>query len=67
MARSTPESFEKRQRERRKRQKREEKLERRLIRNDEKKLAKEEGRSPDSEAPVTDPQADRELDRDPPE
>ena len=40
MARATPESFEKRQRERRKRQKREDKLERRLIRNDEKRRAK---------------------------
>lgn len=59
MARSTPESFEKRQRERRKRQKREEKLERRLIRNDEKKAAKEEGRVPDWRAP--DPPPDEDL------
>lgn len=43
MARSSPQSFEKRQRERRKQQKREEKFERRLIRNDEKKRLKEEG------------------------
>lgn len=43
MARS-PQSFEKRQRERRKAQKRAEKMERRLIRTEEKRLAKEEGR-----------------------
>lgn len=50
MARSTPESFEKRQRERRKRQKREDKLERRLIRNDEKRRAKDgEGTPVDGE------------------
>ncbi len=42
MARSTPQSFQKRQRERRKQQKREEKLERRLIRNEEKRIAKAE-------------------------
>ena len=38
----SPQSFEKRQRERRKQQKREEKLERRLIRNEDKKLAKQD-------------------------
>lgn len=43
MARS-PQSFEKRQRERRKAQKRAEKMERRLIRTEEKRLAKQEGR-----------------------
>ena len=42
MARS-PQSFEKRQRERRKELKRREKLERRLIRNEEKRTAKENG------------------------
>ncbi len=42
MARSSPQSFEKRQRERRKQQKREEKLERRLIRNEEKRRIKAE-------------------------
>ncbi len=42
MARSTPQSFQKRQRERRKQQKREEKLERRLTRNEEKRRAKAE-------------------------
>jgi len=42
MARSSPQSFEKRQRERRKQRKREEKLERRLIRNEEKRIAKAE-------------------------
>ena len=46
MARSTPETFEKRQRERRKREKREEKLERRLIRNEEKKRSRTEGEEP---------------------
>jgi hypothetical protein len=51
MARSTPESFEKRQRERRKRQKREEKLERRLIRGDDKKDAKEQGLPEETEEP----------------
>jgi hypothetical protein len=47
----TPQSFEKRQRERRKQLKREEKLERRLIRSEEKKLAGQEqpGQSEDSE------------------
>lgn len=40
MARS-PQSFEKRQRERRKQMKRDEKFERRLIRNEEKRLAKQ--------------------------
>lgn len=44
----TPQSFAKRQRERRKQQKREEKLERRLIRNEEKRLQKliDEGGDP---------------------
>jgi len=42
VSRSTPESFEKRQRERSKQLKRAEKLERRLLRNDEKKRAKAE-------------------------
>ena len=47
MARPSPQTFEKRQRERRKQQKREEKLERRLIRNEEKRIAKaeQEGRT----------------------
>ncbi|MEM6672123.1 MAG: hypothetical protein AAF726_04725 [Planctomycetota bacterium] len=43
MARSSPQSFQKRQRERRKQQERAAKLERRLIRNEEKKRAKEDG------------------------
>ena len=43
MGRSSPQSFEKRQRERRKQLKREEKFEQRLIRNEEKRLAKERG------------------------
>lgn len=43
MARPSPQSFEKRQREIRKRRKREEKLERRLWRNEEKRIAKEGG------------------------
>jgi len=42
MARSSPQSFEKRQRERNKQSKRAEKLELRLIRNEEKRLAKAE-------------------------
>lgn len=42
MARSSPQSFEKRQRERSKAQKRAEKIERRLIRNEEKRRAKED-------------------------
>ena len=42
MARSSPQSFEKRQRERRKQQKRAEKLERKLVRNEEKRFAKHE-------------------------
>ncbi len=42
MARSSPQSFEKRQRERRKQLKREEKFERRLVRNEEKRRAKAE-------------------------
>jgi len=46
MARSSPQSFEKRQRERRKQMKRAEKFERRLIRNEEKRIAKAEGRPP---------------------
>lgn len=46
MPRPSPQSFEKRQREIRKRLKRAEKLERRLIRNEEKRYAKEIG--PDS-------------------
>lgn len=46
MARSSPQSFEKRQRERRKQQKRAEKFERRLIRNEEKRRAKAEGEGP---------------------
>lgn len=45
----TPQSFAKRQRERRKQQQREEKLERRLIRNEEKKLAKMEADGVDIE------------------
>ncbi len=45
----TPQSFAKRQRERRKQQLREEKLERRLIRNEEKKLAKLEAEGVDIE------------------
>lgn len=49
MARPSPQSFEKRQREIRKRQKREEKLERRLWRNEEKRRAKEEGDAEHSE------------------
>ena len=44
MARRTPQTFEKRQRERRKEQKRNEKMEKRLIRNEEKRIAKQEGR-----------------------
>jgi len=43
LGRSSPQSFEKRKRERDKQRKREEKLERRLIRNEEKRLAKESG------------------------
>ncbi len=39
---SSPQSFEKRQRERRKQLKRAEKLERRLIRSEEKRIAKED-------------------------
>jgi len=39
----TPQSFEKRQRERRKQQKRDDKFERRMVRADEKKLRKENG------------------------
>lgn len=50
MARPTPESFEKRQRERRKKEKRADKLERRLIRNEEKRFAKEEQDTPTSYA-----------------
>ncbi|MFT4541336.1 MAG: hypothetical protein ACI841_000630 [Planctomycetota bacterium] len=46
MARPTPQSFEKRQRERRKQEKRAEKLERRLIRSEEKRRSKEEGYVP---------------------
>jgi hypothetical protein len=42
MARSSPQSFEKRQRERRKQQKREEKLERKLIKSEDKRRAKAE-------------------------
>jgi len=42
MARSSPQSFEKRQRERNKQTRRAEKLELRLIRNEEKRLAKAE-------------------------
>lgn len=42
MAKSSPQSFEKRQRERNKQNKRAEKLERRLIRNEEKRYAKME-------------------------
>ena len=57
MARPSPESFEKRQRERRKQRKRAEKLERRLIRNDEKKRAKTDpdqaGENPLSEGEAT--------------
>ena len=55
MARSSPQSFEKRQRERRKQQRREEKLERRLIRNEEKRRAKAE-----REGQPVDPQDTRE-------
>jgi hypothetical protein len=39
----TPQSFEKRQRERRKQQKRDDKFERRMVRADEKKVRKENG------------------------
>ena len=49
MARPSPQSFEKRQREIRKRMKRAEKLERRLIRNDEKRRAKDAETWPDDD------------------
>ena len=47
----TPQSFEKRQRERRKQMKREEKLERRLIRSEEKKLASQNPEDRDANTP----------------
>ena len=43
LARSSPQSFEKRRREREKQRKRDEKLDRRLLRNEEKRVAKETG------------------------
>ncbi len=47
----TPQSFEKRQRERRKQMKREEKLERRLIRSEEKRLASQGLTAPSEDSP----------------
>ena len=46
MAKASPQTFQKRQRERRKQEKREMKLERRLIRNEEKRLEKMERENP---------------------
>lgn len=46
MAKASPQTFQKRQRERRKQEKREMKLERRLIRNEEKRLDKAERDEP---------------------
>ena len=61
----TPQSFEKRQRERRKQQKRDDKFERRMVRADEKKIRKENGGALPGEPPGTDPdqQAYDEMDQ----
>ena len=65
MARSSPQSFEKRQRERRKQLKRAEKLERRLIRNEEKRLAKAEGDGePIDTTAIEDDSENEEMERD---
>ncbi len=54
MARSSPQSFQKRQRERQKQRKRAEKFERRLIRNEEKRIAKAEAEGREYQPKYTD-------------
>lgn len=54
MARPSPQSFQKRQRERQKQRKRAEKMERRLVRNEEKRIAKAESEGKEYKPKYTD-------------
>jgi len=54
MARPSPQSFQKRQRERQKQRKRAEKLEARLVRNEEKRIAKAEAEGKEYKPKYTD-------------
>jgi hypothetical protein len=64
MARSSPQSFEKRQRERRKQQKREEKFEARLVRSEEKRLAKADPDGAGADETTDEPSNDTQGERD---